>query len=227
MTISGDHPEELTHLRYTAATCDPDEFSEENGWSLRASNYGRQTDLLIAITYYNEDKVLMARTLHGVMTNVTDIVRNKYSEFRRKAERGGGEGGVSGGDECWKRIVVCLVFDGVEPANPLTLDLLATLGIYQDAIMKRSIDGKETVAHLFEYTTALSMSPALKLVQPNANDPNSLVPVQMLFCLKQKNQKKINSHRWLFNGIGRHLRPDVCILLDAGTKPGARSLYYL
>lgn len=30
--------------------------------------------MLIAITYYNEDKVLTARTLHGVMQNVRDIV---------------------------------------------------------------------------------------------------------------------------------------------------------
>jgi hypothetical protein len=30
--------------------------------------------MLIAITYYNEDKVLTARTLHGVMLNVRDIV---------------------------------------------------------------------------------------------------------------------------------------------------------
>jgi Chitin synthase N-terminal len=34
--------------------CDPDEFNAANGWSLRTSNYGRQTDLLIAVTSYNE-----------------------------------------------------------------------------------------------------------------------------------------------------------------------------
>lgn len=39
--------------------------------------------------------------------------------------------------------------------------------------------------------------------------------------------KKINSHRWLFNAIGKHLQPDVVCLLDAGTKPGKRSIYYL
>ena len=49
----------------------------------------------------------------------------------------------------------------------------------------------------------------------------------MIFCLKQKNAKKINSHRWLFNAIGRHLEQDVDCLLDAGTKPGRRSIYYL
>lgn len=49
----------------------------------------------------------------------------------------------------------------------------------------------------------------------------------MIFCLKQKNAKKINSHRWLFNAIGKHLQPEVVCLLDAGTKPGKRSIYYL
>lgn len=49
----------------------------------------------------------------------------------------------------------------------------------------------------------------------------------MIFCLKQKNAKKINSHRWLFNALGKHLNPDVVCLLDAGTKPGKRSIYYL
>lgn len=39
-----------SHMRYTAATCDPDDFTKENGWSLRASNYGRDTELLIAVT---------------------------------------------------------------------------------------------------------------------------------------------------------------------------------
>lgn len=49
----------------------------------------------------------------------------------------------------------------------------------------------------------------------------------MIFCLKQKNSKKINSHRWLFNAFGRILNPEVCILIDAGTKPGHKSLLAL
>lgn len=49
----------------------------------------------------------------------------------------------------------------------------------------------------------------------------------MMFCLKQKNSKKINSHRWLFTAFGRILNPEICILLDAGTKPGHKSLLAL
>jgi hypothetical protein len=37
-------------MRYTAVTCDPDDFTRENGWGLRAEEYGRETELLIAVT---------------------------------------------------------------------------------------------------------------------------------------------------------------------------------
>ncbi|KAH1474870.1 hypothetical protein KXW35_003597 [Aspergillus fumigatus] len=207
--------EEFTHMRYTAATCDPDEFTLRNGYNLRPAMYNRHTELLIAITYYNEDKVLTARTLHGVMQNVRDIVNLKKSEFWNK------------GGPAWQKIVVCLVFDGIEPCDKNTLDVLATIGVYQDGVMKKDVDGRETVAHIFEYTTQLSVTPTQQLVRPQPNDPSNLPPVQMLFCLKQKNSKKINSHRWLFNAFSRILNPEICILLDAGTKPGSKSLLAL
>ncbi|KAJ5381362.1 Chitin synthase C [Penicillium cataractarum] len=209
------HSEEFTHMRYTAATCDPDEFTLQHGYNLRPSMYNRHTEMLIAITYYNEDKVLTARTLHGVMQNVRDIVNLKKTEFWNK------------GGPAWQKIVVCLVFDGIKPCDKNTLDLLATVGIYQDGVMKHDLDGRETVAHIFEYTTQLSVTPTQQLVRPFEDDPTNLPPVQMIFCLKQKNSKKINSHRWLFNAFGRILNPEVCILIDAGTKPGHKSLLTL
>ncbi|KAL9005476.1 MAG: hypothetical protein Q9188_001754 [Gyalolechia gomerana] len=207
--------EEFTHMRYTAATCDPNDFTLKNGYNLRPAMYNRHTELLIAITYYNEDKVLTARTLHGVMQNVRDIVNIKKTEFWNK------------GGPAWQKIVVCLVFDGIDPCDKDTLDILATIGIYQDGVMKKDIDGKETTAHIFEYTTQLSVTPNQQLIRPLDDGPSTIPPVQMIFCLKQKNSKKINSHRWLFNAFGRILNPEVCILLDAGTKPGAKSLLAL
>jgi len=98
--------------------------------------YNRHTELLIAITYYNEDKVLTARTLHGVMQNVRDIVNLKKSEFWWK------------GGPAWQKIVVCLVFDGIDPCDKNTLDVLATVGVFQDGVMKKDVDGKETTAHI-------------------------------------------------------------------------------
>ena len=207
--------EEFTHMRYTAATCDPNDFTLKNGYNLRPAMYNRHTELLIAITYYNEDKVLCARTLHGVMQNIRDIVKLKKSEFWNK------------GGPAWQKIVVCLVFDGLDPCDKDVLDVLATVGVFQDGVMKKDVDGKETVAHIFEYTTQLSVTASQQLIRPQEGSDNNLPPVQMLFCLKQKNNKKINSHRWLFNAFGRILNPEICILLDAGTKPGPKSLLYL
>jgi chitin synthase len=207
--------EEFMKMRYTAATCDPNDFTLKNGYDLRPRMYNRHTELLIAITYYNEDKVLVGRTLHGVMQNIRDIVNLKKSTFWNK------------GGPAWQKIVVCLVFDGIDKADKSTLDVLATIGIYQDGVIKKDVDGKETVAHIFEYTSQLSVTPNQQLIRPTEDSPNNLPPVQFIFCLKQKNTKKINSHRWLFNAFGRILNPEVCILLDAGTKPSPRSLLAL
>lgn len=207
--------EEFSHMRYTAATCDPDEYTLKNGYNLRPAMYNRHTELLIAITYYNEDKQLTARTLHGVMQNIRDIVNLKKSDFWNV------------GGPAWQKIVVCLVFDGIDPCDKDTLDILATVGVYQDGVMKKDVDGKETVAHIFEYTTQLSVTANQQLIRPTDDSSSTLPPVQMIFCLKQKNSKKINSHRWLFNAFGRILNPEVCILLDAGTKPGPKSLLAL
>ncbi|KAK9427395.1 chitin synthase-domain-containing protein [Lipomyces doorenjongii] len=205
---------EFTHMRYTAATCDPDEFVR-NGYTLRAKMYNRTTELLIAVTYYNEDKVLTARTLHGVMNNITDICKLRRTKF------------WNNNGPAWQKIIVCLIFDGIDPCDKNVLDMLATMGIYQDGIMRKDIDGNDTVAHLFEYTTQSCVTPEQELLRPAEGDPANLCPVQMILCLKQKNSKKINSHRWLFNALGDTLKPEVCILLDAGTTPGPKSLLAL
>lgn len=57
-----------------------------------------------------------------------------------------------------------------------------------------------------KYTTQLSVDATPQLILPHGDDPNNLVPVQIIFVLKAKNQKKINSHRWLFRAIGSMLQ---------------------
>lgn len=134
-------------MRYTAATVDPDEFTTANGWSLRTSNFGRSTELLIAVTSYNEDKILYARTLHGVMLNIRDICKTKASKYWR--------GQSENGQFAWQKITVALIVDGLEPMDKTVLDILATIGVYQDGVMKKQVDGKDTVAHIFEVRTSL------------------------------------------------------------------------
>ncbi|KAJ5266492.1 Chitin synthase C [Penicillium angulare] len=209
---SEEFVEEVSHLRYTAATCDPDEFVMRNGYNLRPAMYSRHTELLIAITCKSENKVLTAGTLHGVMQNIRDITNLRKSEFWNK------------GGPAWQKIVCTVIFDGIDACDKNTLDVLATIGVFQEGIMKKSVDGRETVAHIFEYTTQLSVTADQQLVRPQGDESTNLPPVQMILCMKQNTSNKINSHRWIFNGFCRMLNPEVVVLLDAGTKPSKRAL---
>lgn len=203
--------DEFTHMRYSAATCDPADFFEER-FTLRQKLFAkpRHTELFIAITMYNEDDFLFARTLIGVFKNIEHMCSRTQSK--------------TWGKDAWKKIVVCVISDGRAKINPRTRAVLAALGVYQDGIAKQQVNGKDVTAHIYEYTTQVGLE--LKGTQVHVKQ-RSGVPVQMIFCLKEKNQKKINSHRWFFQAFGRVLDPNICVLLDAGTRPGRDSIYHL
>ncbi|KAK7753987.1 Chitin synthase, class 2 [Diatrype stigma] len=202
--------DEFTHMRYTAATCDPNDFYDEN-FTLRQKLFSkpRHTELFIVITMYNEDDILFARTMIGVLKNIEYMCSRKESK--------------SWGPDAWKKIVVCVVSDGRSKINPRTKALLAGMGVYQEGIAKQQVNSKDVTAHIYEYTTQVGLQIKNDVVQVIPKKQ----PVQMLFCLKEKNQKKINSHRWFFQAFGRVLNPNICVLLDAGTRPGGNSIYQL
>jgi chitin synthase len=94
------------------------------------------------------------------MMNIRDICKTKQSKYWKKhAEEG---------TPAWHKITVALIVDGLEPMDKVrlhcnsiptrnltldfqsVLDILATVGVYQDGVMKKEVDKKETVAHIFE-----------------------------------------------------------------------------
>lgn len=78
-------------------------------------------------------------------------------------------------------------------------------------------------AHLYEYTTQFSITPDIK----TCGLEKGIMPTQVMFCLKEHNKKKINSHRWAMQAFAPLLNPKVIMLIDVGTKPGSNSLYRL
>ncbi|KAI8150386.1 chitin synthase 1 [Fennellomyces sp. T-0311] len=199
---------EFTHMRYTAATCDPKDFSSQ-GYTLRQQLLERHTELFIVLTMYNEDEILFARTMHGVMKNIAHLCGRDRSK--------------TWGHNGWQKVVVCIVSDGRNKINQRTLALLATLGVYQDGVAKNMVGEKEVVSHIYEYTTQLSVDPDMKFKGAD----KGMTPCQILFCLKEKNAKKINSHRWFLQAFGPLIQPNVCVLIDVGTRPGGTSIYHL
>ena len=198
--------EEVTSMRYTAVTCDPNDFVHSN-YTLRPALYGRPTELMITMTMYNEDEDLFMRSMSAVFKNIA------YLCSRSRSSVWGGNG--------WQKVVVCLVADGRHKVSPRVLQILGIMGVFQEGVMKSEVNGRAVQAHLFEYTAQIEVDPGKLDVKPIE------FPVQILFCLKEDNKKKLNSHRWAFNAFCPILRPNICVLLDVGTKPTSQSIYYL
>lgn len=142
--------DEFTHMRYSAATCDPAEFYNDR-FTLRQRLFAkpRHTELFIVITMYNEEDELFARTMMGVIKNI------EYMNSRTSSK--------TWGKEAWKKIVVCVVSDGRAKINPRTRAVLAGMGVYQDGIAKQQVNGKDVTAHIYE--VSLAKAPHL----PSAN----------------------------------------------------------
>ncbi|CAL9734414.1 chitin synthase 2 [Monosporozyma servazzii] len=200
-----DSPE-FTEMRYTACTVDPDQFLEE-GYSLRFAEMNRECQIVVCITMYNEDKFALARTIHSIMKNVAHLCQRKKSHVW--------------GPDGWKKVSVILVSDGRAKVNQGSLDYLASIGVYQEDMAKASVNGDPVKAHIFELTTQVSINDKLDYVSEN------IVPLQFVFCLKEENKKKINSHRWLFNAFCPVLQPTVVTLVDVGTRLNDTAIYHL
>lgn len=119
---------EFTHMRYSAATCDPNNFKDD-GFTLRQVHYDppRRTELFIVMTMYNEEEDLFCRTMHGVIKNIAHLCKRDRSK--------------TWGKEGWKKVVVCIVSDGRGKINSRTLSVIAAMGAYQEGIAKVGVVG--------------------------------------------------------------------------------------
>ncbi|KAJ2700708.1 Chitin synthase, class 1, partial [Coemansia spiralis] len=199
---------EFTHMRYTPVTVDANYFMKEN-YTLRPALLGRQTELFIVLTMYNEDEILFNRTFMAVMKNIAHLCTRTNSR--------------TWGPNAWEKVVVCIVADGMDKVNPRVLAVLGALGVYQEGIMTNRVGDDDVHAHVFEYTVQTGLDTEMNFIGHKQRMP----PVQVLFCLKVKNAKKINSHRWFFNAFAEVLQPNICVLIDVGTKPSGTSIYHL
>lgn len=86
-----------------------------------------------------EDEVLFARTMRGVMANIAHL-NNERSRS------------TVWGDDGWKKVVVCVVVDGRKVFNPRTRAMLAALGVYQEGIAKNMVGGKAVVCFDVSFT---------------------------------------------------------------------------
>jgi chitin synthase len=64
--------DEFTHMRYTAATGDPNDFARQ-GFTLRQEEFQRETEMFIVATMYNEDDELFNKTMLSLFKNIAHL----------------------------------------------------------------------------------------------------------------------------------------------------------
>lgn len=106
--------DESTHMRYTAVTCDPIDFRTQR-YTLRPLLFAqpRKIELLVAVTMYNEDELVLGNTIRAVMKNIQYLCSQTLW-----------------GSEAWKQVLVCVISDGRKKINPKCLALLTGLGVF-------------------------------------------------------------------------------------------------
>ena len=191
----------FTHLKYTACVADPDEFSQRE-YRLDVDLQER-IEIMIVMTIYNEDEELFLKSFRAVRRNLQYLLQQW------------------GYNQGWRRIVLCIIADGRARINQKTLAMMGILGLYQEGLVTSKIQDVPVTAHIFETICAVGYSSYNNDVIPG------LCPVQVIFCLKERNMKKINSHRWALNAFATQLCPKVVILLDCGTIPTPPSFFHL
>jgi chitin synthase len=169
----------------------------------------------MVVTMYNEGPKLFIKTMQGIHNNIRQMMEADPKNW---------------GPDGWRKVLIVIVSDGRKKINQDTLTLLGLMGAYQQGVMRQYVGERKTTGHLFEVTTQVNFEgmpeSGTELVTPK-RAKKKVIPMQLLFCLKEDNAKKINSHRWFFNAFARSLRPNVCLLVDVGTKPQAHSIYRL
>ncbi|CAG8614665.1 7652_t:CDS:2, partial [Gigaspora rosea] len=91
-----------------------------------------------------------------------------------------------------------------------------------DGFEKSKVNNKTIRAHIYEYTTPISIKCSRDSV-----DKKAIIPTQILFCLQENSKEKIDSHRWFFDAFCPILNPRICILIKVGIKPDDQSIYNL
>ncbi|SCN71349.1 CHS-3 chitin synthase 3 [Fusarium fujikuroi] len=206
---------EMAHLTYTPISTDPQEFNEKHHLRPKQFKYPRQTEILVGITVYSEPKHLLRRTLQSIVQNLW------YLNIRPESR--------IWGSGSWTKVVVCILIDGIESVDPGVLDILTSIGLYQNGLCRKTTEqGEEVTGHLFEFTSQLATHLGCETyTEADGKTSNIKFPVQLMLLMKASNCGKLNSYRWLYNGFAKVLQPNITVHLDVGTKLGKRALFKL
>lgn len=189
---------------------------------------GKNPKMACCITMYNEPESELKITLAGVMHNYNELRNNP--DFKKED---------------------FLIFVIVDGYDKITDDFLkyATNKQFFDVeilkeksfvepikgqpgkykmkamadIMDEGVPAPTNIIHMFMVTTWDFMEKKDGVT----DDSLKARRVNFIFAIKQRNDGKINSHKWFFQGVCKYLKPELCLMLDIGTRPDKSAVYKL
>ena len=182
--------------------------------------------MAVCITMYNEDESELHTTLKGVLHNYNCMRHDRSTKFTK---------------DDFLVVVVC---DGYDKIPESFKSLAREKGFLDEELliekkfMERNRQGKykmrplrdvmdsnledkdvpSNILHVFQVTTwdfGLD-SDILKARRIN-----------FMLAIKHRNDGKINSHKWFFQGVCKYVKPEFCLMLDIGTRPEPYALLKL
>ncbi|CAG9332188.1 unnamed protein product [Blepharisma stoltei] len=175
----------------------------------QASITEERCEFLIVIAMYNENIKQLNDTLYGISSNLKDFQN----------------AGISS-----NRIACIIIVDGIRPfyatykKEPKFFSqffdeekIKQTFPAANGDILNCKIPDEtedDEFSHVFSQNTIIG-------------EEDDALELQLIFCVKQKNKRKLNTHLWFFGGFCELFQPRYVMLLDVGTKPLESSLFYL
>ncbi|CAG9335226.1 unnamed protein product [Blepharisma stoltei] len=178
-------------------------------------NKENETKFLIFISMYNEDLSMLEKTLSGIISNfkylkkvrvepinlacvvIADGMKAFYSKHKNANNQG--ENSSQSKSKFFN-------FEEIKRAFPLAYDDLSNCRFAGQT-------NDDEFAHTFTQNFVFPENPDEEL--------------QLIFCIKQENRRKLNSHFWFLHGFCKMIDPKFVQFLDVGTIPNENALVYL
>lgn len=106
------------------------------------------------------------------------------------------------------------------------LDMIKESFGIEDVLKKDEIYDFELMKNLFQAGLIKEFQEIAHLFCQKV-EYNEKYSLNTIFCVKHLNKRKLNTHRWFFEGFCSRINPDYVALLDVGTVPRPTGLFLL
>ncbi|MGL6341184.1 MAG: glycosyltransferase family 2 protein, partial [Waterburya sp.] len=202
-------------------------------WEAESQQSVRKVSVLTCLTMYNEDGVEFIRSIAGLARNIENC---------NDAEEDGSP----------DKFTICVIADGRERIHPTTLYWAKRLGLLPEESLKTSTSSLACSDRLSIYETIVSTTEVAMVATEVAQKHNLSITellrqedlprkekysdrdysrqdcyFKIIFCIKEENAGKLDSHWWFLNHICPLVEPKYFIQTDVGTVAGDRTMYRL